>query len=84
MGLPSIDGPAPAITHSRRPGVTLEEAQLVFAALAGLRQADRRMCALALVVVFSARSRPYLERPLSRLLKNGLSKFLGATGSPQD
>jgi hypothetical protein len=48
--------------------VTLEEAQLVLAALAGLRQADRQASALALIAVFAARSRPDLERPFRRLL----------------
>jgi hypothetical protein len=51
-------------------GVTLDEAQLVLAGLAGLRQADNRAAALALIAVFSARNRPDLERPFRRLLTN--------------
>lgn len=49
-------------------GVTLDEAQLVLAGLAGLRQADRQAAALALIAVFKARGRPDLEKPFSRLL----------------
>jgi hypothetical protein len=48
--------------------VTLDEAQLVLAGLAGLRQADRQAAALALIAVFAARKRPHLERPFRRLL----------------
>jgi hypothetical protein len=48
--------------------VTLDEAQLVLAALAGLRQPDRRVAALALIGVFKARRRSDLERPFRRLL----------------
>jgi hypothetical protein len=43
--------------------VTLDEAQLVVAGLAGLRLPDRQAAALALVAVFAARDRPDLERP---------------------
>jgi hypothetical protein len=50
--------------------VTLDEAQLVLAGLAGLRQPDRKAPALALIAVFSARKRPDLERPFRRLLGN--------------
>jgi hypothetical protein len=53
--------------------VTLDEAQLVLAGLAGLRQADRQASALALIAVFAARNRPDLERPFRRLLKTGSS-----------
>jgi hypothetical protein len=49
-------------------GVTLDEAHLVLAGLAGLRQADRQASALALIAVFAARDRPDLERPFRRLL----------------
>jgi uncharacterized protein with PIN domain len=48
--------------------VTLDEAQLVLAALAGLRQANRQASALALIAVFAARNRPDLERPFMRLV----------------
>jgi hypothetical protein len=51
--------------------VTLGEAQVVLAGLAGLRQADRQAAALALIAVFAARSRPDLERPFRRLVKTG-------------
>lgn len=47
--------------------VTLGEAQVVLAGLAGLREADRQAAALALIAVFSARNRPDLERPFRRL-----------------
>jgi len=50
------------------PGVALEEAQLVLAALAGLRQHDRRAATFALIAIFRARRRPELERPFTRLL----------------
>lgn len=49
-------------------GVTIAEGQLVLAALAGLRQNDRRASAFALVAVCRARNRPDLERPFMRLL----------------
>jgi hypothetical protein len=48
--------------------VTLGEAQVVLAGLAGLRQADRQAAALALIAVFRARNRPDLERPFRRLV----------------
>ena len=48
--------------------ISLEEAQLVLAALAGLGQADQRPSALTLVALCRARSRPELERPFTRLL----------------
>jgi hypothetical protein len=51
--------------------VTLDEAQLVLAGLAGLRQADRHASALALIAVFAARKRRDLERVFGRLLKTG-------------
>jgi hypothetical protein len=51
--------------------VTLDEAQLVLAGLAGLRQADRQASTLALIAVFAARNRPDLERPFRRLLTTG-------------
>jgi hypothetical protein len=38
--------------------VTLGEAQLVLAGLAGLREADRQAAVLALIAVFAARNRP--------------------------
>ena len=47
--------------------VTLGEAQVVLAGLAGLREVDRHAAALALIAVFSARNRPDLERPFRRL-----------------
>ena len=47
--------------------VTLE-AQLVLAALGGLRQADPQAAALALIAAFTARNRPDLERPFRRRL----------------
>jgi hypothetical protein len=50
--------------------VTLDEAQLVLAGLAGVRQADRQASALALIAVFAARNRPDLERPFRRLIKS--------------
>jgi hypothetical protein len=53
------------------PAVTLGEAQLVLAGLAGLREADRQAAALALIAVFDARNRPELERPFRRLLTTG-------------
>jgi hypothetical protein len=40
------------------PSVTLGEAQLVLAGLAGLREADRQSAALALIAVLTARARP--------------------------
>jgi hypothetical protein len=46
--------------------VTLGEAQVVLACLAGLRQEDREVAALALIAVFTARKRPDLERPFRR------------------
>jgi hypothetical protein len=49
--------------------VTLDEAQLVLAGLAGLRQEDRQTSALALIAVFAARKRLDLERPFRRLLR---------------
>jgi hypothetical protein len=49
--------------------LTLDEAQLVLAGLAGLRQADRQASALALIAVFAARKRRDLERPFRRLLE---------------
>jgi hypothetical protein len=52
-------------------GVTVDEAQLVLAGLAGLRQEDRQAPALALIAVFAARKRPDLERPFRRLLRTG-------------
>jgi hypothetical protein len=51
--------------------VTLDEAQLVLAGLAGLRQADRQASALALIAFFAGRKRSDLERPFRRLLKTG-------------
>jgi hypothetical protein len=51
--------------------VTLDEAQLVLAGLAGLRQSDRQASALALIAVFATRKRPDLERPFRRLFKTG-------------
>jgi len=51
--------------------VTVHEAQLVLAGLAGLRQADRQPSAMALIAVFAARKRPDLERPFRRLLRTG-------------
>jgi hypothetical protein len=53
------------------PGVALEEAQLVLAALAGLRQHDRRTATLALIAIFKVRRRPDLERAFRRLLTSG-------------
>jgi hypothetical protein len=50
------------------PNVTLGEAQVVLAGLAGLRQADRLAAAHALIAIFTARKRPDLERPFRRLL----------------
>lgn len=49
--------------------VTLDEAQLVLAGLAGLREADRQASALALMAIFAARKRPDLERPFRRLVR---------------
>jgi hypothetical protein len=51
--------------------VTLGEAQVVLACLAGLREAGRRAAVLALIAVFAARNRPDLERPFRRLLTTG-------------
>ena len=51
--------------------VTLGEAQLVLAGLAGLREADRQTAALALIAVVTARDRPDLDRPFRRLLTTG-------------
>jgi hypothetical protein len=48
--------------------VTLGEAQVVLAGLAGLREADRQVAVLALIAAFTARNRPDLERPVGRLL----------------
>ena len=47
--------------------VTLGEAQVVLAGLAGLREAERQAAALALIAVFGARNRADLERPFRRL-----------------
>jgi hypothetical protein len=52
--------------------VTLDEAQLVLAGPAGLRQANREASALARVAVFAARNRPDLEQPFRRLVKTAL------------
>jgi hypothetical protein len=46
--------------------VTLEEAQLVLAALVGLRQPDRRSAAAALVAILRANGRRELARPFTR------------------
>jgi hypothetical protein len=48
--------------------VTLGEAQVVLAGLAGLREDDRQAAALALIAVFTARKRTDLERPFRRLI----------------
>jgi hypothetical protein len=48
--------------------VTLGEAQVVLACLAGLRQEDRRAATLALIAIFDARGRKDLGRPFGRLL----------------
>jgi hypothetical protein len=48
--------------------VTLGEAQVVLAGLAGLREADRQVAVLALIAAFTARNQPDLERPVGRLL----------------
>jgi hypothetical protein len=50
--------------------VTLGEAQVVLAGLAGLREADRQSAALALIAVFTARDRHDLRRPFKRLLRD--------------
>jgi hypothetical protein len=50
------------------PAVALDEAQLVLAALAGLRQHERRTATLVLIAIFKARRRPELEPPFRRLL----------------
>ena len=50
--------------------VTVEEAQIVLAGLAGLRRPDKRAAALALIGVFTARDRADLGRPFRRLLES--------------
>jgi len=57
--------------------VTLHEAHLVLAGLAGLRQGGREVAALALIAVFEARGRPDLERAFRRLLRDGVA--IGST-----
>jgi hypothetical protein len=63
----------PQISLEER-NVTLGEAQLVLAGLAGLRGADRQSAALALIAVFTARERRDLDRPFRRLLGNATGR----------
>ena len=51
-----------------QPDVTVDEAQLVLAALAGLRQSERQAAAAALVAVLRAHGRATLAKPFMRIL----------------
>lgn len=64
--------------------VTLDEAQLVLAGLAGLRQADRQAAALALIAVFANRDRPDLGATVPAAAYYGLTgRWRHSTAAPR-
>ena len=70
LGRPSFDRWASrwvARYALENPDVTLDEAQLVVAALSGLRRSDRRGAAAALVAILKAHGRGALAQPFMRM-----------------